>query len=148
MRRIDLGQVARLVIVAFALNFAWEMLQAPFFVGMLEMPRWQATQRCLRAAFGDTVMILIAFAAVALMRRDFRWLRMPHPAGVAVFTLVAATQALALEWHLLRAGRWSYVSDMPVDPVFGLGLAPILQWLILPAAVAWLVKATSRDEAA
>lgn len=132
--------------MAFALNFAWEMLQAPFFVGMLEMPRWEATQRCLRAAFGDTVMILIAFATVALMRRDFRWLRRPHPAGVAVFTLVAATQALALEWHLLRAGRWSYVSDMPVDPVFGLGLAPILQWLILPAAVAWLVKTTIRDE--
>lgn len=28
----------RLAIWALVLNFAWEMLQAPLFVGMLEMP--------------------------------------------------------------------------------------------------------------
>lgn len=130
----------KLGLCAFALNFAWEMLQAPFFVGMLEMPWWEATQRCLQASFGDAVMIVIAFAAVALVTRDWLWMARPRVGRLAAFMLVAATQALALEWLMLRAARWSYVAAMPVDPIFGLGLAPILQWLILPAAIAWLVR--------
>ena len=90
---------------AFALNFAWEMLQAPFFVGMLEMPWWKATQRCLQASFGDAVMIVIAFAVVALVTREWRWMARPAVGRLAAFMLVAATQALALEWLMLRAAR-------------------------------------------
>jgi hypothetical protein len=38
------------------------------------------------------------------------------------------------EWYnVYRAGSWTYTVDMPL--IFGIGLAPLLQWLILPPAL-------------
>ena len=125
---------------ALWLNVMWEMLQAPWFVGMLDKPWWEATAECLRAAGGDAVMILIAFAAVSLAARETRWMDRPARGPLLAFLLLAAAQGLALEWFSLRAGRWSYLPSMPVEPILGLGLAPILQWLILPAVALWMAR--------
>jgi hypothetical protein len=130
----------RLGLYAFGVSFVWEMLQAPLFVGMLEMPRWDATALCLQAAFGDAVMIVIAFAVVALGTQDRMWMLRPRPASLGAFALLAALQGLALEWLSLRLERWSYGPAMFVEPLFGLGLTPILQWLILPLAILWAVR--------
>ena len=35
------------------------------------------------------------------------------------------------EWYnVYRAGSWGYTASMPT--IFGIGLSPLLQWLILP----------------
>ena len=35
------------------------------------------------------------------------------------------------EWYnVYRAGSWGYTASMPL--IFGIGLSPLLQWLILP----------------
>jgi hypothetical protein len=35
------------------------------------------------------------------------------------------------EWYnVYRAGNWGYTAGMPM--IFGIGLSPLLQWLILP----------------
>ena len=125
---------------ALWLNFAWEMLQAPWFVGMLDKPWWEATAECLRAAAGDAVMIVIAFAAVSLAMRERRWMDRPVRAPLAAYLILAALQGLALEWFSLRDERWNYLPAMPVEPILGLGLAPILQWLTLPAAALWMTR--------
>lgn len=132
--------VMRLGLYAFGVNFVWEMLQAPLFVGMLEMPRWDATALCLQAAAGDAVMMVIAFAVVALGTHDHTWMLRLRPARLCAFALLAALQGLVLEWLSLQLERWSYGPAMPVEPLSGLGLTPILQWLILPLALLWAVR--------
>ena len=131
---------AAVALHALWLNVVWEMLQAPWFVGMLVKPWWEATAQCLRAAAGDAVMILIAFAAVSLAMRGQRWMDRPARWPLAAYLLLAALQGLALEWFSLRAGRWDYLPAMPVEPILGLGLAPILQWLTLPAVAVWMTR--------
>ena len=38
------------------------------------------------------------------------------------------------EWYnVYRAGNWGYTASMPM--IFGIGLSPLLQWLILPPAM-------------
>ena len=38
------------------------------------------------------------------------------------------------EWYnVYRAGNWGYTASMPL--IFGIGLSPLLQWLILPPAM-------------
>lgn len=37
------------------------------------------------------------------------------------------------------AERWTYAEHMPVLPVLGTGLLPLMQWLILPPLIVWLV---------
>lgn len=129
----------RLALYSLGVNFVWEMLQAPLFVGMLEMPRWDATALCLQAAAGDAVMIVIAFAVVTMSVRDRTWMLRPRFGPLGAFAFLAASQGLALEWVSLRLERWTYGPAMPVEPIFGLGLTPILQWLILPLGILWAV---------
>ena len=35
----------------------------------------------------------------------------------------------------MRAGSQDEPAAMPVEPLFGLGFTPVLQWLILPLAI-------------
>jgi len=136
----DFGPAIRLALYALGVNFVWEMLQAPLFVGMLAMPRWDATAICLQAAAGDAAMILIAFAVVSIGSRDRMWMMRPRYGRLGAFAVLAALQGLGLEWVSVRLERWTYGPVMPIEPLFGLGLAPILQWLILPLALLWAVR--------
>ena len=131
---------ARLALWAFALNFIWEMLQAGLYAGMVEMRWWDATWFCLRAAAGDALMIVAAYAAVAAAVRDRRWIRSRGLGKRLAYALVAAALALAVEWWSLRAGRWRYGVRMPRDPMWGLGLAPLLQWVFIPLVCLALVR--------
>jgi hypothetical protein len=39
------------------------------------------------------------------------------------------------EWlNVSVRGSWAYASAMPVVPILGTGLSPVLQWLVVPAA--------------
>ena len=136
--------LARLAAWSLLLNFAWEMLQAPYFVGMLRMPWRAATWLCTRATLGDTVIIVAAYGSVALAVRDGGWLLNASPRRLSAYALTAALLALALEWYSIRAGRWSYVAGMPVDPLLRLGLSPVLQWIFLPLLAAWIVRRSAR----
>jgi hypothetical protein len=129
-----------LTLWAFILNFAWEMVQGGYFAGMVEMFWWSATKLCLRASVGDALMVGLAYWVVASVTRDPDWISGKDVRKYAAFMLLAAVQALALEHYSVAAGRWRYLPAMPVDPFFGLGLVPILQWLILPVLAAWVVR--------
>ena len=130
----------RLALWALGLNFAWEMLQGGFFVGMADMPWWGASALCLRASLGDSAMILFAYEAVALAARNRQWIFTTTAVKLAAYAATAAFLALALEWLSLRLRRWEYLPRMPVDQLLGLGLAPLLQWAFLPLLCAWIVR--------
>lgn len=83
-------------------------------------------------------MILGAFYVVALFRRDRDWMRNARVADLATFGALAALQGWSMEWVSLELGRWSYTTEMPT--ILGLGLTPLLQWLLLPALLAWVAK--------
>lgn len=36
--------------------------------------------------------------------------------------------------------RWAYAETMPLVPILGIGLSPLLQWLLLPPLVLWFVR--------
>ncbi|WP_162899861.1 hypothetical protein [Halomonas sp. JS92-SW72] len=36
--------------------------------------------------------------------------------------------------------RWQYGELMPTLPLLGTGLAPLLQWLLLPPLIVWLAR--------
>jgi hypothetical protein len=36
--------------------------------------------------------------------------------------------------------RWEYAEAMPILPILDIGLAPLLQWVLLPPLAAWFVR--------
>lgn len=128
-------------IFAFLLNLPWEFAQVPLFADMPIAGHWRAIQVCGRATLGDVVIALTAFCVVAASARSRRWILAPTPRQVAGFVSVGVLITIVMEWLATQVvGRWAYAEAMPVVPVLGVGLSPLLQWIVLPLLVVWFVR--------
>ena len=127
------------------LNYPWEFLQVPFFEGLAEAGHWNAIITCTRATLGDGLIMLIAFWATTAIWRDRFWFMHPTPRQTALFVAVGLLITLLLEHLATRSTTrdvlsWRYSDLMPIIPVLGIGLTPLLQWLIIPPIVAWFTR--------
>jgi hypothetical protein len=78
------------------------------------------------------VLIALAlFVVTGLVLRNGNWPQ-SHPwRGGALVVIGALAYTAWSEWvNVYRIGSWSYTADMPL--LFGIGLSPLLQWLMLP----------------
>jgi hypothetical protein len=141
MKRVIDAPETNVAIFAFLLNLPWEFVQVPLFVGMPEAGHWQAILVCGRATLGDVGIALVAFGAVALAARSRAWVLAPTPRRIGGFVAVGVLITVVLERLATGAqGRWAYAEAMPVVPLLGVGLSPLLQWIVLPPLVVWFVR--------
>ena len=123
-----------LLVLLFFLHFAWEMLQTPFFLDVPQRAHWPATVACLRATIADVGIGVLAFAIAAMQMRDRSWFSYPTRTAICAYFGVGLLLTLALEWHAIHvADRWAYAPLMPIVPGLGVGLVPVMQWVIIPA---------------
>lgn len=138
------------VVFALLLNFPWEILQAPLFEQMADAPHWEAIKTCSRATLGDAAIMLAAYWAVAATRGNRNWIARPDTASVLLFAALGELTTAIIE-RLALAGfwleSWTYSAAMPTLPGIGVGLSPLLQWLVLPLLVVWFVKRQIRTGA-
>lgn len=126
---------------ALLLHFFWEMLQTPFFAGMAAMAHWPATLFCLQATLGDVAITLVACLSAAAAARDRGWFIAPGRVELLLYMSSGLALTLALELHAVHWGkRWAYSAAMPVVPGVGVGLVPIVQWLVVPLVVLFVVR--------
>ncbi len=139
-RALD-SPAANVALFAFLVNYPWEFLQVPLFRNMAAAPHWEAVKVCTSATLGDAAIAVVAFWGVAAAARTRRWILRPSAVQVAGFVAIGLAITLALEWLATGPlGRWEYAEAMPVLPLLGVGLAPALQWILLPPLVAWFVR--------
>lgn len=128
-------------LLTFLFHFAWEILQAPLFARMPVMTHWQATLVCLKATFGDVGIALASFAAGAVSDKQWQWFVDPSKRALAAYVATGVLITIAFEWHAVHwAGRWAYSDLMPLVPFLQVGLAPALQWVVLPLAVLFFLR--------
>jgi hypothetical protein len=130
----SLRTLTRLFIVAVVLNYAWEIAQGIFFVGMnYKKGMWL---HCFVASLGDGLLICIIHLVgwSAFHRAD--WFAKHGSGRWIVMITTGLVIGVSVEWvavHLL--GRWTYTAQMPLVPGLGIGIIPILQMLILPPLI-------------
>ncbi len=118
-------------------------MQAKWFASMHGLPPIRATLLCFRAALGDLVITAIGFAVAALVARAVTWpAERRRVIPVAVFVAVGLAITIGYEVFALSTARWSYGATMPT--LFGIGVLPLLQWLLLPITEVWLYRAIFR----
>lgn len=135
-----------LAVFALLLNFPWEVLQAPLFEGMAAAPHAAVISACLQATLGDAVIMLLAHASVAGVTRRRRWVLAPSRREVAGFVAVGVAHTALIEWLATRghwAQTWAYSSAMPLIPGIGVGLSPLLQWVVVPPIALWFARRQS-----
>jgi hypothetical protein len=142
-RANPLPTLAGLFVVSVVLNYFWEIGQAFLFVGM---DRWENIGwHCLVASLGDGLMVWTIHAAGWLFFRRSDWFIAAQWKGYGVMLASGLLLALAVEWlavHVLQ--RWTYTSDMPLLPGANIGITPLLQMLLLPPLVFYIVARGSK----
>ena len=130
-------------IFALLLSLPWEFGQMWLYAGASEMSHLQGIQICMAATLGDAVIMLIAFGIVAAVARSQDWVLAPKTSQVAGFVVVGLAISIAVEIVATRtdgAFSWRYTPAMPVTPLLGIGLAPLMMWLVVPLLVLWFVR--------
>jgi hypothetical protein len=122
---------------AFLVHFVWEMWQAPLYRTMVLASHVDAVRVCSVAALGDAFIQLLAYAAGAFVAGSRAWLTRPLRTSLISYVSVGLLITALLEWvNVYALGRWAYDAHMPV--LLGIGLAPLLQWIVIPPLVLWL----------
>ena len=116
---------------AFALNLAWEIAHVRLYTLWAEADSLTVAWSLLHCTVGDALiaLALFALAGMALRRSDWPASR-PWTGGVMVVIGAMAYTAWSEWYNVYRAGSWGYSASMPL--IFGIGVSPLLQWLILP----------------
>ena len=130
----------RLFVIAVLVNYVWEIVQAPLYVGMesFKLVWWH----CGMAALGDGLLMLLIYAVGWAVLRRWDWFAHPGARGYAVMLLTGLAIGVGIEWlAVFVAQRWAYTAQMPLVPLLNVGLAPIAQMLVLPPLIFRIVAA-------
>ena len=117
--------------LAFVFNLVWEIAQVRLYTIWAEADGLTVAWSLFHCAIGDVIIALAMFALAGLALRRADWpVSRPWTGGVIVVIGALAYTAWSEWYNVYRAGSWGYTAGMPL--IFGIGLAPLLQWLILP----------------
>lgn len=126
---------------AFLLNLPWELLQIPLFTAMPALAHWDGVIVCMRAAAGDGLIALLAFWAIAYLAGTRGWMTHFSIRTTVGFIGIGIILTIMMEyWATRLAGRWEYATAMPRLPLLGTGLLPLLQWVLIPPLLLWVVR--------
>ncbi|TSC86100.1 MAG: hypothetical protein G01um10148_606 [Parcubacteria group bacterium Gr01-1014_8] len=123
-----------IVLVSFTLHLAWESWHVHLYTGYeswtLGMPV------VLMATIGDVLYTLGAFALVSGIRRSLDWIHEMRMSDYLALVALGFLIALFVEYKGLALDRWQYLPEMPIIPILGVAVSPILQMsLLLPATL-------------
>ena len=117
--------------LAFILNLAWEVAQVRLYTIWAEADRLSVAWSLFHCSVGDAMIALAMFAAAGVVLQRVDWpVSRPWAGGAIVVTGALAYTAWSEWYNVYRVGSWGYTASMPL--IFGIGLSPLLQWLILP----------------
>ena len=88
-------------------------------------------QFVFHCTLGDVLIALAMFALTGIVLRRADWpVSRPWSGSIIVATGAMAFTAWSEWYNVYRAGNWGYTASMPM--IFGIGVSPLLQWLIIP----------------
>lgn len=133
-----------IIVIAFLLNFIWEMLQMPLYKNMpLNI---KSIVYCGLASLADVIMVVLLYYGFALIYKDAFWTKDLNVQRIVLLMLIGCVGAILAELRHLSSGNWSYAETMPVIPIVNVGLSPVLQFMILPVVIYSLSFRFSKKE--
>ena len=129
-----LGRLAALFVIFVLLNFPWEVAQMPLYVG--DGNWFEFASHCIIPSLGDGLIVMLICGVGWAVRGRSDWTDQPGRAAYALMLTTGFSVAVIVEWvGFYGLNRWSYTARMPLLPGLGIGVAPVLQMLILPPLI-------------
>ena len=125
-------RVALYIALAAIGHFVWEAAQLPLYTLWRAGTRHEIVTALIHCTGGDILITTVTLAAAAVLARQLRWCAFGWRMIFTAIVLGVAYTILS-EWLNVEIRRtWSYTPAMPVLPLIGTGLTPLLQWVVVP----------------
>jgi hypothetical protein len=125
---------------SFLLNFAWEVLQTPFFIDISVKISTIIWYR-FHCTLGDVVISIGCFWLVALISKSRTWILNPTKAKLLLFVAFGVSYTIFSEIKNVSLYKlWNYSDLMPVIPYIEVGIVPLIQWIIIPPILILIVR--------
>lgn len=109
----------------------WEIVQLPLYTIYYETDLRVIAYAIAHCTLGDALIALSSYLLAAAVTRSWDWPVNHAPLGTTVAVVAGVVYAAFSELlNVSVRGSWAYSPAMP--QLFGLGLSPLLQWLVLP----------------
>lgn len=122
----------RYLVASAALRLVWEIVQLPLYtIGSEPLPN-QAFA-VLHCTVGDVMIAALSLLATLTLINRPDWPRTgARPVWLVVLLFGVGYTLYSEGLNVNVRGNWAYSTWMPTLPVVGTGLAPLLQWLLVP----------------
>ena len=131
------------MLIVSILNLFWEAMQLPLYTIWTTGTVGEIVFAVLHCTVGDMMIATFSLASALLVGGARQW-----PAG-RFKSVAAAAIAFGLGYTVFSEWRntavtfsWTYSAAMP--RLFGIGLSPLLQWLVIPGSAFWWIDRRSR----
>lgn len=132
--------IIRFLATLAALNLVWEIGQLPFYT-LWQKGSWQEiAYGVAHCTVGDVLIALTCVIAV-LAFSSWHWPLPGRHSAIFLGSFVAFGVAYTVfsEWLNTAVRKsWSYSDLMLIVPPIGTGVAPLLQWIVMPMLAFWL----------
>lgn len=137
-RRLRLLVLRRYLLAMVLGNLVWEFAHMPLYTIWESGSAEEIIFAALHCTGGDVLIALGALAAAFLLLATSAWPVGGHRRVAAATIAIGVVYTIASEWLNVGVwGSWAYRDLMPVVPVTGIGLSPIVQWIVLPTLAFW-----------
>ena len=135
--------ILRWLVLAAALNLAWEIAQLPLYTIFHDGQWGQIVFAVAHCSAGDVLIALVCYLVASAVTLDLTWPWHRPGRGVLVAIVAGVAYTVFSEWlNVSVRGSWAYTDAMP--QLWGVGLTPLLQWLVLPLIALWLIRSGRR----
>ena len=131
--RLLLIDAAIWALIALLLNLSWEIAQLPLYEFAPGTSSTRLAYYVIHCVTGDVIIATAIFLLTGLVLFAPDWPSTRPWTGAATFVSIGAGYTAFSEWrNVYELNAWSYARSMPL--VFGIGVAPLLQWIFIPVA--------------
>jgi hypothetical protein len=119
--------------LAFFLNWIWEVAQGSLYIDFKF--NLVSIAFCGLASIADMLMVFILLFGFGLIYGNVFWVHQLNANKTAWLMLAGFLGAIVAEIAHTSKGSWAYAESMPLLPWLEVGIAPILQFTILPLII-------------
>ncbi len=136
----------RYVIVSVAANLLWEALQFPLYTFWKASTWRQIVFDIAHCTAGDIMIATLALTASLMLVGRAEWPSRSFARVAAVTLALGVAYTIYSEWiNVVVRKSWAYAPSMPVLPLIGTGLSPLLQWLMVPSLALYFASRRPRS---
>ena len=124
--------------LATLLNLLWEIAHLPLYTISRDADGAGMAFAVFHCTAGDGLIALASFMFAGMVLRDASWPLSRPALGAVIAALLAVLFTIYSEWrNVYEVKAWGYLPAMPL--AFGIGLSPLMQWLVIPPAATLLL---------